>query len=60
MQDHNSDMKTTSYTHNQAIQDQAPIIRVNNTVQKHVQNITMLSTSRYISKINNGLPFPLP
>jgi len=60
MQDHISGIKTTSYTHNQAIQDQAHIIRVNNIVQKHVQNITLLSTSRYISKINNGAPFLLP
>jgi len=42
MQDHNSDMKTTSYTHNQAIQNQVHIIRTHNTVQRHVQNITML------------------
>jgi len=48
MQDHNSGMKTTSYTQNQAIQNQVHIIRAHNTVHKQAQNIIMLSTSRYI------------
>jgi len=47
MQDHNSGMKTTSYTHNQAIQNQVHIVWNHGTIQ----NIIILTTSKYIYKI---------
>jgi len=58
MQDHNSAMKATSYTQNQAIQIQADIVCIQNTIHKHVQNIIILITSKYIYNIKMERPFP--
>jgi len=57
MQDHDSNMKTSSYTHNQRIHDQVHIVY---TIHKHVQNIIILTTNKNIYKMKNGAPFPLP
>jgi hypothetical protein len=56
-------MTTTSYTHNQAIQNQVHIVCTHGKIHKHVRNIIILTTSKYIYKIKNnknGAPFPLP